>query len=46
MSPSAIGAVAGCGRNDVINILKEVFLRVIQKEGGQLDDVTLDLRVG
>ena len=47
MSPSAIGAVAGCTRNDVINILKEIFLRVIQSgENETKEDVLLDLWVG
>ncbi len=47
MSPSAIGAVAGCSWNDVINILKEIFLWIIQSgENDQKEDVLLDLWVG
>ncbi len=45
MSASAIANVVNCARNDVLHILKDIFLRVIENlKLGQ--DVDLDVKIG
>ena len=46
MSGSAIASVCGTSRINVLNILKEIFLKAIEVASKQKAEITLDVRIG